>query len=78
MKSSATTPTTEWMTMSDPFKWALSDVKNVIEGNPAPDSHIIETLRTIVTIMEEEQNSNFILGKVIIENDMLDDDDDDD
>lgn len=65
-------------TMSDPGTWALSDVKNVIEGNPEPDSHIVDTLRKIVTIMEDEQSAKFILGKVIIKNDLLDDDEDED
>lgn len=73
---STTSPPASTTTMTDAGQWRLSDLKNLIECATAADGHVIDTLRNIVKLMEEEQSTNFILGKVIIENDMLDDDDD--
>jgi hypothetical protein len=59
--------------MNEPGRWKLSDLKTFIDDGEGP---VADELNKIVKIMEEEHNSNFILGKVIIENDILDDDDD--
>lgn len=61
--------------MSEPGEWTLSDLKSLIETSTAADGHIISTLRKIADMMEKEQMSNFILGKVIITNDLSDDED---
>lgn len=58
----------------DAGRWTLSDLKQLLECATSADGHIVSTLRSIVKIMEEEQNSNFILGKVVIVNDLLEED----
>lgn len=66
------------MSDREPGDWALSDLQGLLACATAADGHIVETLRNIAKLMEEEQNSNFILGKVIIRNDTLDDVEEDD
>lgn len=61
----------------NPGEWKLSDVKALIEGE-TEDNPIVEVLSKIFTMTTEEANPNFILGKVVIENDLLDDDEDED
>ena len=63
------------MSIADPGNWKLSELHQLIDDGEGP---IADELNKIVKIMEEEKNSNFILGKVIITNDMLDDDEDED
>jgi hypothetical protein len=60
-------------TMREPGRWQLSELKQFIDDGDGP---IADELNKIVKILEEEKNSNFILGKIIIENDMIEDDDD--
>lgn len=64
-------------TDNDPGRWKLSDVKALVEST-GDDGAVLETLSKIAKMVEDEQSSNFILGKVIIENDLLDDDDEED
>lgn len=59
----------------DPGQWTLSELQDLVETVEG-DGHIISVLRQIVETLKEEQNPNFILGKVVITNDLLDDEDD--
>lgn len=59
----------------DPGQWTLSELQDLVETVEG-DGHIISVLRQIVETLKEEQNPNFILGKVVITNDLLEDEDD--
>lgn len=57
--------------MKDSGRWKLSDVKALVDST-GDGGKVLETLANIVQLLEAEQSSNFIIGKVIIENDLLD------
>lgn len=57
---------------NEPGRWKLSDLKRFIDDGDGP---VGDELSKIATLLEEEESSNFIFGKVIIENDLINDDD---
>jgi hypothetical protein len=63
--------------MPEPGRWKLSDLKQLIECSTAASGQVISELRSAATILEDEESTNFIFGKVIIENDLLNEEADD-
>jgi hypothetical protein len=66
-----------WMErlMSDePGRWKLSDLRTMLDDGEGP---VMNELSKIADLLENEGNKNFILGKVIIENDLHKDEESD-
>jgi hypothetical protein len=56
---------------NDPGRWSLVDLKQCLENGDGP---LYDHLMSISELIEQEKSSNFILAKVIIENDLDDED----
>ena len=52
---------------NDPGRWSLADLMQCLNDSEGP---LHEHLTRIANLLETEGNQNFILGKVIIENDL--------
>lgn len=56
---------------NEPGRWKLSDLRTMLDDGEGP---VMDELIKIADLLENEGNQNFVLGKVIIENDLRGDD----